>query len=96
MKQSQKAAALESMLKTAGWGVLNDYLTKNAIPEIVPAESLDALIKQAYKNGICQGHQDVLNFIKVTIATEKRKLKNQQNVSERSLIKLLDDLDTPT
>lgn len=78
MNLVQKAAALEKMLDTPGWDVLYDYLVKNATPSIVQVDGLDSLIKQAYKNGVCQGHCEVLNYIKVTVENAKRK-RNSEN-----------------
>ncbi|MEW5819447.1 MAG: hypothetical protein AB1782_04595 [Cyanobacteriota bacterium] len=72
MNLNQKASALESMIKTTGWKVLKDYLEKNSTPVIIPIDSLDSAIKQAYKNGVCQGHREVLDFIKITIEAAKR------------------------
>ncbi|MGD9581400.1 MAG: hypothetical protein AB7V50_08500 [Vampirovibrionia bacterium] len=75
MNQVQKADALELMLDSPGWDVLYDYLVKHSTPSIIQVDGLDSLIKQAYRNGVCQGHTDVLNFIKVTIENAKRKRK---------------------
>ncbi len=78
MNQIQKAAALDALLNTPGWDVLYDYLQKNSQPSIMPADGLDSLIKQAYKNGVCQGHKDVLDYIKITIENARRKNADQE------------------
>ena len=75
MNLSQRALALETMLNTPGWQVLNDYLTKNSVPVMISIDGLDSLIKQAYKNGVSQGHKDVLNFINTTVECARRNKK---------------------
>ena len=73
MNQIEKAAAIEAMIDTAGWDVLYEYLVKGSTPSLVPVDGLDSLIKQAYKNGVCQGYADVLRFVIVTVENAKRK-----------------------
>lgn len=80
MNQVQKAAALESMLDSPGWKILEEYLFKHSTPSLNPVEGLDSLIKQAYRNGVCQGHKNVLDYIKVTIENAKRKQTSTNNL----------------
>lgn len=80
MNQTQKAAALESMLDSPGWDVLYEYLIKHSTPSIIPVDGLDSLIKQSYRNGVCQGHKNILDFIKITIENAKRKQSSSNNL----------------
>lgn len=77
MNQGQKAMALEAMMQTPGWQIVYDYLVKASMPDLMAINNLDSLINQAYQNGVCQGHKDVLNFIKVTVDNAKRKTPSE-------------------
>jgi hypothetical protein len=76
MKLEQRAAALEAMTRTAGWKILEAHLEKKSHPELLAVTNFDTLIRQAYINGVCQGHKDVQDFVKVTIENARRRTQN--------------------
>lgn len=78
MEQTERAMALEQMVKTKGWEILKEYLEKKSIPDVLEIKNMDALIKQAYLNGICHGCQDTLKYVLSTI--DKYKRKNPNNI----------------
>ena len=75
MYKNQKAIAIKTLIETPGWKILEEYLLRNSIQQLISIDKMDSLIKQSFQSGVCQGHKDVLLFIKSVKEFSKRQDK---------------------